>query len=75
MRKFSVLTQIHYKPVKRSLTMEQVEVLFLMAMNTTFEKHRNYFNMTFTLPNGQYNKAVTVKKIPLGYLNKFEIKK
>ena len=74
MKTFAVFAGIGEYSVKRSLTMKQIEVLFLVCMNATLDKHRKYFNLTMTFYNGEFNKAVTVKRLPNGYLSKFELK-
>lgn len=58
---------------KRSVTMLQIEVLWITCKSFRTVKHRNSFDLSMSFPNGELNKAVTVKKLPLGYLKKFTI--
>lgn len=74
MRKFHCNSTIQFHAVKRSVTMQQIETFFLICNELKIEDHRNYFNITFTVPGVQYNKYITVKRIPNGYKNKFRVK-
>lgn len=74
MRKFHCDTTINFTPVKRSVTMQQLETFFLICNELKIDRHRKYFNITFTIPGTEYHKSVTVKRIPLGYINKFTVR-
>lgn len=73
MKKFAVSIAGVNGSCKRSLTMAQIEILFVVSDSHTFDKHRKFFNITFIIPGTDYNKAVTVKKLPNGYLPKFSM--
>ena len=74
MRKFPVLTSIRGKTIKRSITMQQLEILFLIGTNPIIDLHRNYFNLSLGFFDGEINKSILIKRIPNGYLKKFEVK-
>lgn len=73
MRKFPATFQHGIKPVKRSVTMAQLEVLWLVAQHCSIDKHRKWFNLQLAFPGTEFAKAITVKKIPNGYIKKFEV--
>lgn len=71
-KKFAVHTTIGAYSVKRSVTIAQVEVLFLACVNAQLIKGRKRFDLVLSFHAGDLYKAVTIKKIPNGYLGKFE---
>lgn len=84
MKKFPVQISGPEGACKRSLTMSQIEVCWTMAAKSVITQHRNYFDLTLTVYGGtgagkemydyiSLNKAVVVKRLPNGYLNKFKI--
>lgn len=74
MKKFPVLISGTNGSCKRSVTISQIEVLFIIAALVKIEEHRKYFNITMTFYGGEFNKSVKCKRIPNGYLSKFTIK-
>jgi hypothetical protein len=75
MKKFPVLISSVDGMCKRSVTMSQIEVLWISSERHEIDRHRKYFNLTMTFPGKEFSKAVQVKRLPNGYMNKFEIKK
>ena len=84
MKKFPVLISGIDGSCKRSLTMGQIEVLFVIAAKQVIIHHkRSTFDLQMTfygqvdVADGDrvYNKAVTVIKLPNGYLPKFTLVK
>lgn len=71
MKKYPCITLHGIKPVKRSITMQQIEVMWLISDHRAIEKHRSYFNLSMAFPGREFAKGITVKRIPLGYMNKF----
>jgi len=71
MKKFPVLISSVDGKFKRSLTMSQIEVLFISSASVEIQFHRKYFNLGMTFYAGEFNKAVVVKHLPNGYMNKF----
>jgi len=75
MKKFAILISSPDIGCKRSLTFSQIEVLWVICASSTIEPHRKYFNLTMAFYAGEFNKAVTVKRLPIGYLAKFKMQK
>jgi hypothetical protein len=75
MKKFAVLIAGTNGQCKRSLTMSQIEVLFVISAEAKIEmQRRKTFTLAMTFYGGEMNKAVKVFKLPNGYLQKFTIK-
>lgn len=75
MKKFPVLISSVDGMCKRSVTMAQIEVLWISSGSSTINRHKKYFDLSMVFPGKEFLKAVQVKRLPNGYLNKFEIKK
>ena len=75
MKKLLVLINSGEHACKRSLTMAQIEVCFILCASLSVDRHRKYFNLTLAFYGGEFNKAITIKRLPNGYLPKFTMQK
>ena len=71
MKKFPCLLLTGNKTIKRSLTMNQIEVCWITSARHEVFKHRKYFDLTLSFYGGEFVKAINIKRIPNGYINKF----
>lgn len=71
MKKFPVFIQRGNRVVKRSLTIAQMEILYILSDTSTIDKHRKFFNVVFSYNKPEINTTVTVKRLPLSYIPKF----
>jgi hypothetical protein len=71
MKRFPVFIQRGNKVVKRSMTISQIEVLYILSDTSVIEKHRKYFNATFVYLKPEMNSQVKVKRLPPSYEIKF----
>lgn len=72
-KKYAVLISTMDGGCKRSLTMTQIETLWICAGTSSMEMKKKYFTLRLTFWSGEFNKAVVIKKLPLGYTNKFKL--
>lgn len=75
MKKFPVIIASVNGSCKRSVTMAQIEVLWISSDLCQINRHKKYFDLTMTFPGKEFSKAIQIKKLPNGYLNKFSLTK
>jgi len=69
-----IISTVDKGTCKRSLTIGQIELLFLVCADCKLINfNKKYFDLRFTFYGGDFNRAVTVKWVPLGYWKKFDM--
>lgn len=64
--KFAVFFIKKNETLKRSISFESIELLHILATKTHVQKNKRKFcDVVFSFPDGEYQKAITVKKLPL----------